>query len=68
MTTFISSIFKPPKSRLPAALPPSPGPIKSAQPAQGRTTAKKAQLIALKKTGSGGTLEGANVGRRKILV
>ncbi len=65
---YISSIFKPSKPSLPAPVPPAPKSIKSAEPSQKKTTARKAQLIALKKTGSGGALEGANVGRKKILV
>ena len=59
----IFSFFSPtPEPKAPP--PPPTQPEKSPK----KASTKRAQLIALKATGSGGLTDQANVGRRKILV
>lgn len=65
----IFSFFSPtPKPPPPPPPPPAPEQTKAAAKAPTKKTTKRAQLIALKATGSGGLQDEANVGRRKILV
>ncbi len=60
MSTFFSFFSSTPEPKA----PPPPEPEKTPK----KTSTKRAQLIALKSTGSGGLKDDANVGRRKVLV
>jgi len=59
----IFSFFSPPKQE-----PATPAPAPGAGDDKGKKKKRKAAFLASKKTGPGGVLGEANVGRQKILV